>query len=287
MLKRISVLMYAAALVVTAAACSGKKDSEPAVATPSMTLNRERVPIGSPLKITYKFDVAQNAQIGGDYTVFVHVLEPDGEQLWGDDHQPPVPTSAWKPGQKIEYTRTVFVPNYPYIGPAVVRLGLYDVATGKRLTLSGQEVSRKEYLVTKFELQPQSENIFLIYKEGWHPAEVSSDDPNTEWNWTKKSATVSFRNPRKDCTIYLEYAARTDRFSPPQQVTLRIGDQVIGTFAADSKDRKLVTFPVTAAQLGSADVAELIIDVDRTFTPGGGDTRDLGIQVFHTFLEAK
>ena len=287
MLKRFSVLVCAAAVAATAAACGGKKDSEPAVAAPSLTLNRERVPIGSPLKITYKFDVAQNAQIGGDYTVFVHVLEPDGEQLWGDDHQPPVPTSSWKPGQKVEYTRTVFVPNYPYIGPAVVRLGLYDVATGKRLTLSGQEVARKEYLVSKFELQPQSENIFLIYKDGWHPAEVSSDDPNTEWNWTKKSATVSFRNPRKDGTIYVEYAARTDRFTPPQQVTLRIGDQVIGTFAADSKDRKLVTFPVTAAQLGSADVVELVLDVDRTFSPGGTDTRDLGIQVFHTFLEAK
>ena len=93
---------------------------------PALTLSQERVPIGSPLKLTYRFDVAPNAKIDGDYWVFVHVLEPDGEQLWVDDHLPPVPTSPWKPGQKVEYTRTVFVPNYPYIGPAVVRLGLYD-----------------------------------------------------------------------------------------------------------------------------------------------------------------
>jgi hypothetical protein len=44
---------------------------------------------------------------------------------------------------------------------------------------------------------------------------------------------------------------------------------------------------VTAAQFGTGDVAELIIEVDRTFTPGGGDTRELGIQVFHTFVDAK
>ena len=114
---------------------------------------------------------------------------------------------------------------------------------------------------------------------------MSSDDPNTEWQWTKKSAAVSFRNPKKDATVYLEYAARIDKFTPPQQVTLRIGDQTIGTFAAASKERALVTFPVTAAQFGSGDVAELVIDVDRTFTPGGSDTRELGLQVFHTFVD--
>jgi hypothetical protein len=87
--------------------------------------------------------------------------------------------------------------------------------------------------------------------------------------------------------VYLEYAARTDKFSPPQQVTLRIGDQAIGSFPADSKEKSLLTFPVTAAQFGSADVSELVLDVDRTFTPGGSDTRELGIQVFHTFVDAK
>ena len=66
-----------------------------------------------------------------------------------------------------------------------------------------------------------------------------------------------------------------------------IGDQPIGTFAATSRERTLVTFPVTAAQFGTGDVAELILDVDQTFTPGGGDTRELGIQVFHTFVDAK
>jgi hypothetical protein len=287
MSTRTSTLVYALVAAMIATGCGGKDDSEPAVATPALTLSRDHVPIGSPLKLTYRFDVAPNAKFDTDYWVFVHVLEPDGERLWVDDHLPPVATSAWKPGQKVEYTRTVFVPNYPYIGPAVVRLGLYDPKTSKRLTLAGEQASRKEYQVAKFELQPQSENIFLIFKEGWHPNEVSSADPNTEWQWTKKSGTVSFRNPKKDGTVYLEYAARIDKFSPPQQVTLRIGDQTIGTFAAASKERSLVVFPVTAAQFGSGDVSELVVDVDRTFTPGGSDTRELGIQVFHAFVDAK
>ena len=287
MLKRASVALYALILVLPLAACSRKEPNDPPVATPTLTLSRQKVPIGSPLQLTYRFEVATNARFDGDYWVFVHVLQPDGERLWVEDHLPPVPTSTWKPGQKIEYTRTVFVPNYPYIGPAVVRLGLYSPKTNQRLALSAEEVSRREYLVSKFELLPQSENIFLIYKEGWHPSEVSSDDPNTEWQWTKKSATISFKNPRKDATFYLQYAARTDKFTPLQQVTIRVAGQPVGTFTADAKDRALVTFPITAAQLGNADVTELTIDVDRTFVPGGNDVRELGLQVFHAFVEAK
>ena len=287
MLKRVSIAVALYALVLVLPACSRKEPNEPPVATPTLTLSRQKVPIGSPLQLTYRFEVAPDAKIDGDYWVFVHVLQPDGERLWVEDHLPPVPTSAWKPGQKIEYTRTVFVPNYPYIGPAVIRLGLYSPKTNQRLALSGEEVSRREYLVSKFELLPQSENIFLIYKEGWHPSEVSSDDPNTEWQWTKKSATISFKNPRKDVTFYLQYAARTDKFTPLQQVTIKAAGQPIGTFTADAKDRALVTFPITAAQLGNADVTELTIEVDRTFVPGGSDVRELGLQVFHAFVEAK
>jgi hypothetical protein len=273
-------------LVLGAAAGCGRTDGdEQPVAAPSLKLNRDRVAIGSPVKLTYTFDVAQGARIDGDYWVFVHVLDPDGEQLWTEDHLPPVPTSRWQGGQKVEYTRTVFVPSYPYIGPAVVRLGLYSQQTGRRLPLSATEASRREYVVANFQLLPQSENIFLIYKDGWHPAEVDAANPASEWQWTQKTSTISFRNPKRDSIFYLEYDARTDLFTPSQQVAIRIGDQVLGSFAADSKDRKLLTFPVTAAQLGAGDMTELTLEVDKTFKPGGGDVRDLGIRVFHAFVE--
>jgi hypothetical protein len=41
--------------------------------------------------------------------------------MWTDDHTPPVPTTQWKPGQTVEYTRTVFIPIFPYVGDAVGR----------------------------------------------------------------------------------------------------------------------------------------------------------------------
>jgi hypothetical protein len=281
--------LYAAVLVALAFApgCSKKQDNEPAVATPSLTLNKERVPIGSAITITYKFQVAPGASFDKSYYVFTHMLDPEGEQMWTDDHLPPTPTTSWKPGQTVEYKRTVFVPNYPYIGPAVVRLGLYDVTSGQRLVLNAQEASRREYVVAHFEVRPSSENIFLLYKDGWHQAEVDAKNPANEWQWTKKNAVMSFQNPKKDCIFYLEYDGRMDLFSPPQQVTLKVGDQSIAQFAADTKGPTLKTFPLTAGQLGTGEMVNLLIDVDRTFSPGGRDPRELGIRVFHAYVESK
>ena len=286
-MRRRNWVLVCVLMSVVAAGCGKKEPSEPPVATASLTLNHDRVPIGCPLVLTYRFEVAPNATFDGDYRVFVHVLDPEGEQLWTDDHEPVMPTSKWRPGQKVEYTRTLFVPSYPYIGEAKIRLGLYSPGSGKRLVLSNKEVSRREYEVATFQLLPQSENIFVIYKEGWHPAEVASDNPALEWQWTKKSATISFRNPRKDATFYLDADSRPDLFTSPQQVTVRLAGTPLATFAADFKDPKLLTFPISASQFGSGDMAEITLEVDRTFTPGGSDRRELGLRVYHAFIEPK
>ena len=285
---RKSVCVLACLLLVAAAGCSRQESNEPPVATPTITLNKDKVAIGSPLKVTYRFEVLPNTRIDGDYAVFVHIFDPEGEKLWQDDHSPSVPTSQWRPGQVVEYTRTVFVPNYPYIGEAVIRLGLYNTSSGKRLALNATEGSRKAYAVKRFYLLPQSENIFLIYRDGWHAQEIDPNDPASEWQWTKKNSAISFRNPKRDATFYLEYDARADLFSPPQQVSITVNGQPLATFLAESRVRALKTFPVTAAQLGSVEMAEIGLSLDRTFSPNtGGDSRELGIRVFHAFVEPK
>src|SRR5687768_3763962 len=101
--SRPSLLVYSLLTLttLTAAACSRQTDDQPPVAKPSVVFNKERAAIGSPLAITYRFEVADR-KIDGDYWVFAHVLDEQGERLWGDDHQPPVKTSAWQPNQKVE-----------------------------------------------------------------------------------------------------------------------------------------------------------------------------------------
>jgi hypothetical protein len=277
-------------------ACSGGTPAPP-MATVSMTPSRSRLPLGSLVDLTYRFDVAQNASFQGDYRVFVQVKDPDGQSLWQDDHDPPIPTSQWKPGQKIEYTRTRFVPVVTYVGEVSVEMGLYK--DDERLPLMGAatptdtENSARSYKVATLQLQSPSENVFLIFKNGWHPDEYAPDDPSRSWKWMQKTAVISARNPKQDVTAFLEYDARPDLFpGAPQQVTIRVGGQVIDTFKAEATSPTILRMPVTAAQLGTAEMVDFQFDVDQTFIPaklpaGGRDERELGIRVYHFFVEPK
>jgi hypothetical protein len=282
-----------AAAVVSLAGCSRKQAPEPAVATPSVTLSHEKAPLGSPIDITYRFEVATNAPpFAEDYRVFVGVVDPDEELMWTDDHEPPVPTTQWKPGQKIEYTRTVFIPIYPYIGDASIHMGLYSVKTKKRLSLSGTEAGQRAYKVAKFQLLPQTENVFTVYKEGWHGPETAQNNPSVEWQWTKREATLGFKNPKKDSVFYLDVdTSRT--FPEGQHVQVKLNDQVVDQFNLEPEVRVLKKIPLTAAQLADPEMVEVRVLVDKTFVPAllpastNKDPRELGIRVFHVFIETK
>ena len=94
---------------VTLAGCRKKEPAAPPMATPSVSFNHDRTPLGSPVDITYKFIVAPDAQFTEDLRVMVHVVDADEELIFAFDHNPPV--RRRKPGI-IEYTKTVFVPIY-------------------------------------------------------------------------------------------------------------------------------------------------------------------------------
>lgn len=61
------------------------------MASASVSLNHTRIPLGSPVDVTYRFQVAPSAQFGKDYRVLVHFLDADEELMWTDDHTPPRP----------------------------------------------------------------------------------------------------------------------------------------------------------------------------------------------------
>lgn len=287
---RVCTILFVAAL---AQSCAG--DSEPPVASPSLVLSRDQVVLGGPIAATYRFAVAATApELTEDYRVFVHFLDSDGELMWTDDHEPAVPISQWRSGQTVRYTRQLFVPIYPYVGKVSIALGLYSPTTGERLPLSGDHLGQRAYKVAALELLPQSESVFLIYKEGWHPAEYLLDDPNVEWQWTEKEATISFRNPQQDSVLYLHLAGRTDLFNEPQHVAVAIGDRTIETFELTSDGPVLRTIVLSTADLGSNGMVDLKIQVDKTFVPAqtpsaeppeSGDERELGVRVFHAFIE--
>jgi hypothetical protein len=114
-----------------------------------------------------------------------------------------------------------------------------------------------------------------------------------EWQWTKKDATLAFKNPRKDCVFYLELDNPGNVFQQPQHVKVLVADQVVDEFDLAPKVRILRTIPLTTARLGSGDLVEMQIGVDRTFVPalvsagGSKDPRELGVRVFHAFVDAR
>jgi hypothetical protein len=277
-------------LILACAACGSKEDTATPLATPSVSVSRSRIPLGSPVDVTYKFQVAPSARFSKDYRVLVHFLDADDELMWTDDHHPPVPTSRWQPGQTIEYHRTMFVPLYPYIGDAIVTIGLYQPGSNERVPLSGETFGQREYRVLRVKLQPQTDNIFLAFLDGWHAPEVAADNQTVEWQWTRRDATIRFRNPKRDATFYLQYDGQPAMVPSPQTATIYLRDEVIDTFQIASTEQEIRRVALKAAQFGADEMVLLRISLDKIFVPalvkpGSRDSRELGIRVFHAFIE--
>lgn len=276
---------------ILAGACGSEAPPMPPVATASVSLSRDRAPLGSPLDITYRFVVASDASFPENYRVMLHVVDADDELMWTDDHDPPTPTTSWQPGQTIEYTRTVFIPVYPYVGEASLHIGMYSLKTQTRLALTGEDVGQRAYRAGRLQLLPQSENLFTIFKEGWHPAEVAEHNASVQWQWTRKQATLAFKNPQKDAMFYLSLDNPGGVFNENQQVTVSLNNAVVDQFELTPKNELLRRIPLKADQMGTAEMAEVQVSVDKTFVPmeisGGAskDPRELGVRVFHAFIQ--
>jgi hypothetical protein len=277
-----------------AAGCSRPADEAGTpVATPTVTLSRSDAAVGSPIDMTYRFVVAPDAPpLREDYLVFVHFLDENRERMWTDDHEPATPTRQWQPGATIEYTRTVFIPKFPYVGTTTVDIGLYSRQSGERLPLAGQDTGMRAYQVASFNMRLQADNLFVIFKDGWHETEVA-DDGGLEWQWSKKEGTIAFRNPKRDAELFLQVDQAVNALPEPQRVEVRLGPHVVDSFALPPGDRQLRRIALPASQLGNVETVEIAISVDRTFVPAdipalrSSDARELGIRVFRAYVEPK
>jgi len=260
------------------------------VASVTVQLDRSVVPLGGPVTMAFQFVVSPELQpMNEDFRVMVHFLDSNGQMMWADDHEPSTPTSQWQPGQTVSYTRQARVPMYPYIGEAVVAVGLYSPATGERLPLAGDPLGRLTYRATSLSIEPQSESSFVMYQSGWYSDEVEPES-DLRWRWTTERASLSFLNPGSDAVLYLELDGRPDLFETPQHVELRVGDQTVYEVRLDSDQIEFHEIPIDAGLFGDARTVTLDLHVDQTFVPTSipgapsEDERNLGVRVFYAFL---
>ena len=285
-----AVLIVALGILVSLASQAGCSAPPVAVAVAGLAVDRASVPLGGTVEATIRFDVSPTLDpLNEDYRVFLHVFDDNRTFLWGDEHDPAIPTSAWRPGQSIQYARRVKIPAYPYLGPAVIAIGLHSPVSGERLALAGDDLGEFAYRVATLTLEPQHESSFVVYEEGWHRAEFDVFG-RTVWRWTTARAVLSFRNPHSAVRLLLDVQGRPELFDRPQRLSLVVGERTLREVALNTNDPAHLDYELAAADLGAEDVVRLELLVDRTFVPAeqdtnAADTRELGVRVLDAYVE--
>jgi hypothetical protein len=273
-----------------AAGCGRRQTAEVNDIVPRFEVNRSRAPLGSAVEITYTWQVEPTAKkLTQDHRAFVHFVDSHGVMLFEDDHTPAPPVTAWEPGKSYSYTRTKFIPVYPYVGDVDVRIGLAPVGKGERVMLKGEDAGLREFKVARIELLPQTENIFLAYKEGWHSPESSPQNPSIERTWTKKNAVTSFKNPKKDVIVYLEADTNFKAFDAPPVLTVAVNDKTGVTIPIPNSEVFTRKIRIKAADLGQEDWVNLRLSMNQSFVPklkgvNTTDDRELGLLVYHLYV---
>ena len=262
----------------------------PPIAVARLAVDRTSVPLGASIETTIQFDVAPTLDpLNEDYRVVLQVFDDNRTFLWADEHDPPIPTSAWRPSQSIQYTQRVRIPAYPYLGPAVIAIVLQSPVSGERLALAGDDLGEFAYRVATLTIEPQHDSSFVVYDEGWHRAEFDVFG-RIAWRWTTARAVLSFRNPHSAARLLLDVQGRPELFDRAQRLSLVVGERTLREAPLNTNETTHLDYELTAAELGNDDVVRLELLVDRTFVPAeqdasARDTRELGVRVFDAYVE--
>ena len=282
-------LMAAAVLPAGFAPPAGCAPPPEPVAVVGLAIDRTRVPLGASVEVTIQFDVAPDIEpLSENYRVVLQMLDGEERILWSAEHDPAVPTTAWRPRQSVRYTERLRLPPYPYVGPVALAVALQSPVSGARLPLAGSEVDELAYRVPP-SLSIHRTKAVSWSMRGWHQVEFSVFD-RSEWRWTTGRAVLSFLNPGRAVRLQIGVQGRPDLFEEPQRLSLVVGERALAEVTLDKNERIYLDYELTATDLGSDDVTRLELLIDRTFTPaysGGNaaDTRELGVRVFDAYVE--
>jgi len=244
--------------------------------------------LGSAIWITYTWKTGPAFKpLAEGYKAFVHFLDSHDAVLFGDDHVPTPSPNSWQAGQTYSYTRLLLIPIYPYVGNVKVVMGLYPmVGRGERVPLKGEDVGMRAYKVADMEFLPQTENIFLVYKEGWHSPEASPQNPSLERTWTKREGLVSFKNPKQDVMLYLEADTNFKAFPKPPVLTVSVAGKRGVVIPIENSELLLKKIKFTKEDLGNDEWVDLRLTMNQSFVPKalGINDRELGLLVYHLYL---
>lgn len=280
-------LAAACLALVTLAACGGSGDAPRMAVEPSVDLPGS-VPLGEPLDMGYTWTPGDEfTPPAEDYQVFVHMIDPQGQIVFQDDHYPPEPTSQWSVGTPLEYRRWVYPPEDLEVEFLDVAVGLY-AQDGRAMILEGEEWVNAAP-VHRLEIRADDLGGIPVFIDGWHPQEETPESLSS-WRWSQGVAHAVFTNPSRDAVLHLRAHAPYDEVGP-QTVVLRIGETEVGRFETTSADDFLERIEISAEAMGDNDWVELTMEVSPVFVPqeldpASQDDRTLGLQVFKMYLSS-
>lgn len=291
MKKRImGIILLLAAVLVFLSVCG--KDADKKGVELNLTLLPETITDSLYVKMSYQIALSDEFEgLSEDYRIFVHFWRvKNKEMLLVDDHQPEKKIAEWKKGDKISYSRVVFIPRFldefdiDFEGYEVVKLtaGLYS-----------PKIEGSKIILFQEALNIQSASLNapeIVYDEGWHQSETDlkiKDKDERTWRWTAKKAVCIIENPKKDCLLKIRGGVDKAKFED-QKVIFKINEKVLEEFIPEtSKFAK--EFIVTPDMTGIEDEFRLTIETDKTFVPSAlnpdvDDDRELGVQVFFLYF---
>jgi hypothetical protein len=291
MKKRIiGITLLLAAVLVFLAVCS--KDADTKGVELNLTLLPETITDSLYVKMSYQLALSDEFEgLSEDYRIFVHFWRvKNKEMLLVDDHQPEKKIGEWKKGDKISYSRVVFIPRFldefdiDFEGYEVVKLtaGLYN-----------PKIEGSKIMLFQESLNIQSASLNapeIVYDEGWHQSETDlkiKDKNERTWRWTAKKAVCIIENPKKNCLLKLRGGVDKAKFAD-QKIIFKINEKVLEEFIPEtSKFAK--EYIVTPEMMGKEDEFRFTIETDKTFVPSAlnpdvDDDRELGAQVFFLYF---
>ena len=269
--------------------------SEP-VAAIDLELQRSAAPQGALVAAELSLTLLPAfAPLDRDYRVFVHFLDADGQLLWADDHDPPVPSSEWRRGQTLSYDRRLAIPEDAHVGEATIAVGLYHPPLGERLPLAGEHLGQLSYRGGRLTIEAAAARNLLTYEYGWYDQEFEqSGGLGARWRWTAEAAGLAFPNPYSDAVLQLLLDGRPDLVpGGRQEVDVLAGGEPLDRIVLESRERQFVDVMLPAARLGGGRTARIEIRVQPTFVPSAAagsasiDGRRLGVRVHHAFVNVR
>jgi hypothetical protein len=266
--------------------CRGPAPGTPAVdVTPLLSVVPPRVAAGAPLALVYSWKIgALEHPLPDDLQAFVHFLDPEGVQLFADDHVPTPNPSSWQSGRTYSYRRFAMTPVVPFVGAVRVQVGLFRAAAnGERIPLRGVAKGRREYRVAEIEMLPRERDL-SIDCEGLYPPESSAAAPFAASRFMRRFATCAYPDPGEDVVFFLSGDIAPERFATPPTLTLSgAGNRGLTLSFAEAR-ATLVRLRLPPAIPGRRSKGRIRLEMSASYVPkaqgAGDDPRELSLRIF-------